>query len=143
MTLKTALKSAAAAVVLAVATMHGGTAHAAADDEFKTLSGVEAEPLNAEEMEAVQGKAFLGTRMYGRFLLWYDSEINYPLGFDTRLPAVQGVFAWLQAGAIPRDPNVVINFLIQADPQGLTRFSPIGRLTANGRPCIRGFTVGC
>jgi hypothetical protein len=138
MNLRTTLKlTAASALFIGLAT---GISHA--ETKFKALEGIDAAPMNSAEMEAVQGKAFIGTQMNGQYLMWYDDQVPYPYGFDTTMPAVQNVFAYLQTGAIPADPSTVFYFLSMADQHGLTRFSPVGRNTAMG-PCIPGWTVGC
>lgn len=54
MSLKTKLTAALTAVTLL------STAQAHADDGFTALAGIAAEPLNAQEMDAVQGKSILG-----------------------------------------------------------------------------------
>lgn len=51
--MKTLLKTAVATVVLAVAAVN---APAGADTGFSALAGIDAEPMNAAEMEAVQGR---------------------------------------------------------------------------------------
>jgi hypothetical protein len=58
MTIRTTLKSAiAAALMLAIA------AQANAESAFGTLAGIEAEPMNAAEMEATQGRWYQGMSM--------------------------------------------------------------------------------
>jgi hypothetical protein len=142
MTRKTILKSAATAALALLALVHGPARADMAN--FKALEGVEAEAMNAEEMEAVQGKAFLGAWWQGQYLMWQDDQFSYPFGFDASLPSVQQVFAWVQAGALPADPTTLYYFLSQADPQGLTRFAPgIGGCWTSMGPGIPGWTIGC
>ena len=54
MTSKPTLKSAIAAAVLTLTV----AVQAEAENQFSTLAGIEAEPMNAAEMEATQGKGF-------------------------------------------------------------------------------------
>jgi len=61
--------------VIAAIAMIAGAAQAHAETEFSTLAGIEAEPMNAQEMDAVQGKAWISPD------LWTDGQIalNYSL----------------------------------------------------------------
>jgi hypothetical protein len=67
MTMKSTLTSAIVTLGIAATTV---PAHA--ETAFSTLAGIEAEPMNAQEMDAVQGKAILD---YGTFSI--DNE-TYP-----------------------------------------------------------------
>ena len=147
MTSKTSFKSVltAAALILTLA------AEANAETTFDTLGGIDAEPMNATEMDAVQGKAFLGLTFDGRYLHWYDDQVSgRPLAsYDSSLPGVQQVIAWINGGSLPSPyagalaASNAFHFLNQADPQAMIRADPaFSGMTSMG-PCIPGWTVGC
>jgi hypothetical protein len=134
------IKSAIAAVGLMIV----GLSHnyAMASDDLPVLGGAKVKTLTETAMSKIRGGVFIGAEISGQYLNWYDNQVAYPLKFDLANPNVQSVFAAVQSGAIPATPGVLFNFLVQADPQGLVRGSPLGRMTSMG-PCIPGFTVGC
>jgi hypothetical protein len=146
MALKTVSRTAALILVLL-----GGSALAGQEgtptsqgQRFSALRNVPAEALSSEEMDKVQGKAFAGFTLDGRYLYWWDTGSAQPLAaYDTTIPGVN--LAWQQinyfGGPQFAPPDLMWNLLGAADPQAVYRVVPGGCWTANGPP-IPGFTVG-
>jgi hypothetical protein len=113
MTMKSTLTSAVVALGIAATTV---SAHAETD--FSTLGGIPAEPMKAAEMDAVQGKAFMGVREVRGYLEWYDNLLPHPLAFNLSLPGVSHIYSWWQANP-SADTNMVLLYFAQADPNAL------------------------
>ena len=139
------IKSLMTALSLGALLTLGYTATSEAGQPFDTLNGIQAEAMNAQEMDAVQGQAFLGVRFIGQYMHWYDDEVGHPhflaAMFDLNNSGVQMILQQLQLGVIPPDPNTVYFLLTSQDPQAPIR-PTMGNWTANG-PCIPGWTFGC
>ena len=87
MTMKSQLTSAIAAIAM----IAGATVPAHAESGFSTLGGIPAEPMNAQEMDAVQGKAILDFGTFSvdneTYVGWYHFY-KYPVGDGSILPAI-------------------------------------------------------
>ena len=86
MTMKSQLTSAIVTLGIAATAV---PAHA--ETAFSTLAGIEAEPMNAQEMDAVQGKAILDYGWFSAdnetYVGWYHFY-KYPVGDGSILPAI-------------------------------------------------------
>jgi len=83
MTRNTILKSVAATFTLAAALAAGPTR---ADDGFKALAGVVAEPMSAADMEAVQGKGFIYHDGYGIYYQEAGGYLQHDPGLSANTP---------------------------------------------------------
>jgi hypothetical protein len=83
MTRNTILKSVAATFTLAAALAAGP---ARADDGFKALAGVVAEPMSAADMEAVQGKGFIYYNGYGIYHQESGGYLQHDPGLSAYTP---------------------------------------------------------